>query len=65
MYTIRAEYENSETEFFEIRFGQVRGYPKRLELLITTTDNTPMSEVLDRYYMKIFLESFEILQYAY
>ena len=63
LYTIRAQYESTEAEYFEIHFGQVIGFRERLELLITAKDAS-MSEILERFYIKNFIESFKILQYA-
>lgn len=60
LYTIRAQYESKNEEYFEINFDKIEGYDERIVFLITAVKtDADMGEILQREVVREIIESFE------
>ncbi len=64
VYSIGAEYEIDESNYFEVHFGKHKDFNERIQLLITVNKHkADIREVLNRRDIQKLLDSFEIISY--
>lgn len=63
LYSIRAEYESRDTGYFEICFGQRKGFNERVLLLVTADKNrADIGKIMKRQNMQKLIDSFEVAE---